>query len=129
MATIKLGNPPKNFKAQVKFKLLDGGEAVIEFVFTYRTRSQFGAFLDEIHAETGALKPGDDGDQSNLLEKAYQAGVKFSASQLMRAAEGWNLDVPFNEETVAELCDEYPAASAAALDAYRVAITEGRLGN
>lgn len=128
MATIKLGSRPKNFTVPVKFKLLDGTDAAIDVTFKYRTRTEFGAFLDEIYAENN-VKPAETDDQQNLLERAYQAGVENHAKQIMRAAESWNLDEPFNLDNVAALCDEFPSAALAIMETYRVAITEGRLGN
>lgn len=128
MATIKLGNRPKNFTAPVKFKLLDGTDAAIDVTFKYRTRTEFGAFLDEIYAENN-VKPAETDDQQNLLERAYQAGVENHAKQIMRAAESWNLDEPFSLDNVAALCDEFPSAAMSIMETYRVAVTEGRLGN
>lgn len=128
MAKIKLGARPKNFTAPVKFKLLDGSDAVIDVTFKYRTRTEFGAFLDEIYAENN-VKPDADEDKSTMLERAYQAGVENHAKQIMRAAEGWSLDEPFNAENVQALCDEIPAAAQAIMAVYQSAINEGRLGN
>lgn len=128
MATIKLGSRPKSFAVPVKFKLLDGTDAAIDVTFKYRTRTEFGAFLDEIYAENN-VKPAETDDQQNLLERAYQAGVENHAKQIMRAAESWNLDEPFTLDSVSALCDEFPSAALAIMETYRVAITEGRLGN
>ena len=130
MAKIKLGARPKNFTATVKTKLLNGDEVSVEMKYTYRTRSEFGAFLDEIFAEN-EVKPADNSEQAiaATLEKAYQTGVERHADQIMRAAEGWNLDEDFSRENVVALCDEIPAMAFAIMDTYRIAITEGRLGN
>ena len=46
MATIKLGNRPKAFKRIVTFDMLEGGKGSIECNFRYRTRSEFGVFID-----------------------------------------------------------------------------------
>ena len=129
MAKIKLGMHPKNFTAPVKFKLLDGSDAVIDVTFKYRTRTEFGAFLDEIYAENNAAKPDLDDDKSTMLERAYQTGVERHAEQIMRAVDGWSLDEPFNIENVNALCDEIPAAALAIMSVYQSAVNEGRLGN
>ena len=130
MATkIKLGQCPKNFTAPVSFKMLDGSEGVINVTYKYRTRAQFGAFLDEIYAENGIEKPADGGDQANFLERAYEAGNAKIAGQIMKAAEGWDLDVPFDEENVTALADEMIAGAKAIMRTYELAINEGRLGN
>ena len=129
MAKIKLVDRPKHFKATVKFQMLDGAEASIEMQFKYRTRTEFGAFLDEIYAENNVQKPEGDEDQATALQRAYQTGVERHASQIMRAAEGWNLDEAFALKNVSALCDEFPAAALAIMETYRAAVTEGRLGN
>ncbi len=129
MAKIKLGARPKNFTATVKFKMLDGSEAAIDVVFKYRTRTEFGAFLDEIYAENNVTKSDADEDKSTMLERAYQAGVENHANQIMRAVDGWSLDEPFNVENVNALCDEIPAAALAIMSVYQSAVNEGRLGN
>lgn len=129
MAKIKLGARPKNFTAPVKFQMLDGTDAVIDVTFKYRTRTEFGAFLDEIYAENNVAKHDANEDKSSLLERAYQTGVERHADQIMRAAEGWSLDEAFNAENVQALCDEFPAAALAIMSVYQHAINEGRLGN
>ena len=60
MAKIKLGNRPKNFKRIVKFQMLEGGEGAIECVYKYRTRKEFGEFIDGIMeaANKGAFEAG-----------------------------------------------------------------------
>jgi hypothetical protein len=130
MAKIKLGARPKHFPATVKVKMLNGDEVSVEMKFKYRTRSEFGAFLDEIFAEN-EVKPADNSEQAIVatLQNAYETGVARHADQIMRAAEGWNLDEEFSREKVIALCDEIPAAAFAIMETYRIAITEGRLGN
>lgn len=130
MAKIVLGKRPKNFKKVLKVTLPEGGEGTIELNYIYRTRTEFGAFLDELFASAG-VKP----------ESASEEDVKFSVKEaleklrdtnsdyLMKIADGWNLDVEFNRENVMQLCDELPGVALAAIDSYRLAVTEGRLGN
>jgi hypothetical protein len=130
MAKIVLGKRPKNFKKVLKVTLPEGGEGTIELNYIYRTRTEFGAFLDELFSSAG-VKP----------ESASEEDVKFSVKEaleklrdtnsdyLMKIADGWNLDVEFNRENVMQLCDELPGVALAAIDSYRLAVTEGRLGN
>jgi len=130
MATkIKLGQCPKNFTAPVSFKMLDGSEGIINVTYKYRTRSQFGAYLDEIFAENGVAKPAASDDSGSLIERAYIAGNEKIAGQIVRAADGWDLDEPFTEENVQALANEMPAAANAIILTYEAAIKEGRLGN
>lgn len=129
MAKIKLGQRPKTFTAPARFKFLDGSDGVINVVYRYRTRTEFGAFLDEIYAENGVAKPMDAGDGADLLARAYAEGNEKIAGQIMRAAEGWDLDEPFSGVNVQQLVNEIPAAAAAIMASYEAAIKDGRLGN
>lgn len=129
MAKIKLGACPKNFTAAVKFTLLDGSEAVINVTYRYRTRQQFGAFLDEVFAENGVTRPAEGEAAGSLVEAAYAAGNEKIARQIMRAAEGWDLDEPFTEANVQALVNELPAAAGAIVATYEKAIKDGVLGN
>lgn len=151
MTAIKLGVRPKNFKRTVKFPMLDGSEGAIEWSLKYRTRKEFGAFVDEWQAKQQAaseaamkakLEEHDKAvaaakeagteppplellSQGELQDKIVAAGSEF----VMEIADGWSLDVEFNADNVQQLCDEVPAAVAAVNEAYRIACTEGRLGN
>lgn len=126
MAKITLGKRPTNFKHTVKFKLLDGTEASIEIVYKYRTRKEFGAFIDEVAAASKQDRPADD--ELSWAKVMEQTGSS-NAEYVMQAVEGWNLDESFTIENVQQLADELPAAIAAIMDTYRNAITQGRLGN
>lgn len=134
MAKIRLGQRPKNFKRTVKFHLVDGSEAAIEVTYKYRTRSEFGAFIDKMRAETGdtVVPLGDDGfSMAALMEKTAGSNADF----ILQVAEGWNLideddkPVEFTRDTIQQLADEYPVAATAVMDTYRVAVTGARLGN
>ncbi|NLZ12370.1 MAG: hypothetical protein GX086_13715 [Alcaligenaceae bacterium] len=126
MAKIKLGQRPESFKHTVKFKMLDGSEASIEVDFAYRTRKEFGQFIDEIFAQSKEERPADDDfSWSALMEKTGSANAEY----VMKAVKGWNLDEPFTKENVEQLADELPAAITAIMDTYREAVTQGRLGN
>lgn len=128
MATkIKLGARPKAFKKAVTFPMLDGSTGSIEVSYKYRTRSEFGAFIDEIMDAAGQKKSGDDEkfSMADLMEKTAGANAEY----VMRVIDGWNLDEDLTLANVQQLADELPAAVNAIMETYRVAITEGRLGN
>ncbi|MEI5998234.1 hypothetical protein H3V53_13775 [Paraburkholderia bengalensis] len=126
MAKITLGQRPANFKHVVKFALLDGSEAAIEITYKYRTRKEFGTFIDEVFAASKEERPADDTfSWAALMEKTGSTNADY----VMQAVEGWNLDEPFTRENVQQLADELPAAITAIMDSYRNAITQGRLGN
>ncbi len=129
MATkIKLGNRPKNFKKTVTFPMLDGSTGSIECLYKYRTRSEFGAFIDEIMAAAGETKSKDD-DEKFSLAKLMEKTADSNADYVMSVLDGWNLDEDLNRANVQQLADELPAAVTAIMETYRAAITEGRLGN
>ena len=123
---IKLGNRPKNFKRVITFPLIEGGEGAIEVTYKYRTRQEFGAFIDGIFAAAKEEQP-QDGEfkMSDLMGKTRDK----NAAYLLDVIEGWNLDEPLNRETAEQLCDELPAAAAEIMEVYRSAIVEGRLKN
>lgn len=127
MATkIKLGNRPKNFPRVIKFPMLDGSEGCIEVTYKYRTRTEFGAFLDELFKAAGvAPAEGEVILMANVMAKTRDSNADY----ILKVIDGWNLDEPFTPDAVKQLCDELPAASTAIMEGYRLAINEGRLGN
>lgn len=140
MAKIILGKRPKNFKRTVTFEMPGEGAGSIEVNFKYRTRTEFAAFQDEIQA---AVKAEGEKEIARLTEAAKnseqvpdltQSDIiarqnEFNVNYLMGAVEGWNLDVPFDRESAAQLADELPAAVIAIMSDYRAAVMDGRLGN
>jgi len=129
MAKIKLGARPKNFKAKITFPVLEGGESFIEVSYIYRTRTEFGAFLDEVLKDAGVEAESASSDDKASIAAALVKTRDTNADYIMRIADGWDLDIEFNHDNVAQLCDEYPAAAMAIMNNYRAAMTEGRLGN
>lgn len=151
MPKIKLGSQPKTIPHDLSFPMLDGTTGEIKVQYTYRTRKAFATFVDanfaviraaaekaieEKKAQIEAAKdaPADSEaaeavkvpiSEAELAEKQMDSQVNF----IMGAVEGWNLDIPFDREAVQELVDELPQAAVAIIQSYRVAMTEGRLGN
>lgn len=145
MAKIVLGQRPTHFTRAVKFVLLDGTAARINFNYKYRTRSEYGAFVDENverHKQAAeaaiadAIKVAEEATKDagqvtklpgmkDVLEKSSSDSIEF----LLGAADGWNLDAPYTRESLEQLVDEYPQAALAAVETYRLACTEGRQGN
>ena len=128
MAKIKLGSRPKSFKRIVKVPMLDGSEGSIEVVYKYRTRSEFGALIDAI-TELSGIKSKPDEDAKFSLADLMETTKESNADYIFKVAEGWNLDEEFTLANVAQLCDELPGAASAIMETYRIAVTEGRLGN
>lgn len=156
MATVKLGDRPKSFKKIVKFEMLDGTEGTIEMNYKYRTRKQFGEFIDEIVATAKAAAEADkaaakaaadaatalgasgqtaDSDRAKPITKdltmaeLMERTTGSNAEYILNVAYGWNLPEVFDLKNAQQLADELPAASVAIMEAYRLACTEGRLGN
>ena len=124
---IKLGNRPKSFKRVVTFDMLEGGKGSIECTFRYRTRSEFGVFIDKLMEAAGA-KQQPDGDKfsmADLMEKTAGQNAEY----ILDVLESWNLDEDLTKPNVQQLADELPAAAAAIMEQYRTACVEGRLGN
>ncbi|TXH45837.1 MAG: hypothetical protein E6Q92_03065 [Burkholderiaceae bacterium] len=126
MASIKLGNRPKNFKRIVKFGLIEGGEGSIECTFKYRTRSEFGRLIDGMAHD--ARQNGAAGADLSVAQ-IMDATKDKNAAYLLDVLDGWNLDEVLTRDTAAQLCDELPGAATEIMEAYRLAIVEGRLGN
>jgi hypothetical protein len=130
MAKIKLGARPKTFKRVIKVALPEGEEGTIEVVYRYRTKTEFGKFLDEVLAAGQVTVQATDADGVTLaLADALAKTRDANADYILRVADGWNLDAEFSRETVAQLCDELPGVALAIMDQYRTACVEGRLGN
>lgn len=126
MAKIKLGNPPKSFKKNVKVQMLDGTDGEVGCLFKYRTRTDFGKFIDELTSEAGiSIKSDAPFSLKELMEKTKDKNADY----ILKVVESWDLDVEFSRENVLQLCDEFPGAATAIMETYRIAINEGRLGN
>lgn len=135
MAKIKLGARPKHFPAKITVALPEGGEGTIELQFVYRTRVEFGQFVDDLlqAAKVPAPAPaaGEAGDQALAfsVREAIERTRDTNADYIMQIVAGWNLDEEFSRAAVVQLCNELPGAALAIIERYRAAITEGRLGN
>lgn len=110
--------------------MLEGGDGSVEISYKYRTRSEFGNFIDEIFNDAGVNPASqDDVDVKLSLAEALKKTLDVNADYIMKVADGWNLDIEFSRDSVAQLCDELPGVALQIINSYRLAITEGRLGN
>ena len=136
MAKITLGKRPKDFKRTISVQMLDGTTGTVECIFKYRTKKEYGEFIDSItEAGRAAEKAKEaakiDGEEvkpfslAEYLEKSVEAGSDY----ILKILEGWNLDVELSKEAVEDLANEFPGAAAAIIEAYRAAVTEGKSGN
>lgn len=126
MAKIKLGNRPQNFKRTVTFQMLDGTDGAIEVTYKYRTRTEFGKFIDGLFSEAKEDKPIDEQfSMADLMSKTRDK----NAAYLLEVIEDWNLDEKLTRDTAEQLCDELPQAASEIMEVYRAAIVEGRVKN
>ena len=125
MSKIKLGQAPKTFKSKVIIPLIDGSDASIEMVFKYRTKTQYGALVDELM--TTAEKAVKSKDKT--VEGAFKSAIENNVEFIFKIAEGWDLEDEFNAENLSLLDDEYQGAITAIGEAYRSALVEGKVKN
>lgn len=131
MAKVILGKRPKQFNHPVDFNMPGGDVGRVNWQFVYRTRTEFGQFIDTVTADAGVPAPrtAAEEDVRFSLEQAMAAAVEKNATYILKIANGWDLDVPFDLAHVQQFCDELPGGAAMTMEAYRQALTEGRLGN
>ena len=150
MAKIVLGKRPQSFKRPVTFTMVDGDIGELTLTFKYRTKREFAALIDELSQPAAQAEPAQDAQLSiegvpqpeALPEPAAEPPVKIpqlsefmavtiesQADYILKIAEAWDLDAPFDREHVIAFCDEQPGGALAVMSKYREAITEGRLGN
>lgn len=127
MAKIKLGDRPKNFKKVVRFEMLDGTTGEIEVAYKYRTRTDFGKFIDRIIEASGSKEKATD--ETFSMARVMEKTADSNADYILDVIDGWNLDSDLTRSNVQQLCDEVPAAANQIMETYRLACTEGRLGN
>jgi len=128
MALIKLGSTPKSFKRAITVDMLDGTKGSVECLYKYRTRTDFGKFLDGIFKDAG-VKPEVGEDEKVLIEKVMEKTRDTNADYLIQVLDGWNLESELSKQNLQQLCDEYPGVANSIMETYRAAITEGRAKN
>ena len=131
MGRIKLGARPMTFAHTVTVQMPEGGTASVRMQYRYRTRTEFGQFVDDLVRAAGTAPPASqqDEDVRFSLHAALEATRDTNADYILQIAEGWDLDEEFNRASLVQLCDELPGAALAIIEQYRAASTEGRLGN
>lgn len=130
MAKITLGTRPKTFKRKLTVALPEDEQGTIELLYVYRTRAEFGAFVDGLlQAAKVPLASTSDEDVAFSLKAALEKTRDTNADYILQIVAGWNLPEDFSRPAVVQLCDELPGVALAIINDYRAAITEGRLGN
>ena len=132
MTVITLGTRPKSFPRIVKFPMLDGRMGSLEVSYKYRTRTEFGQFVDSLVATAKAAQAAQSDpitEDDFSMERVMAKTARANADYLLDVLDGWGLDLPLTLDNVRILADQYPGATLAIMEAYRAAVTEGRLGN
>lgn len=130
MAKIVLGKRPESFKKKVTVQLPEGEMGEITVIYKYRTRKEFGEFVDGLFAAANVTPAGTSDEEVKFsLVQALAKMTGTNASYVMETLLGWDLAAEFSRESVEQLCDELPGVAMAIIDTYRQACVEGRLGN
>lgn len=124
--SIVLGKRPEGVPDTLKIKMPDGTEGLLPVTFKYRTRTEFGEFLDGIF---GAELPAFDGTSKMASSQQQRGVVQLNGQYIYGCLKDWGLDAPFSLQACIQLADELPGAVQALMDTYRRLTLEGRLGN
>lgn len=128
MAKIKLGAAPKSFKRKVSFPLVGGGMGDINVEFMWRNRTQFADFIDSVFPELREQRESGAADGIDVVANSAKA-LSRDVTYISGCVLSWDLDDEFNEDSIKQLVNEYPAAANAITKAYSEAITEGKAKN
>jgi len=133
MAKITLGKRPQFIEATITATLPDGSLGVIKARYKYRTRSEFGEMIDKRMDMARADAASAESDKATpaafSVATMQRQACDASAAYLLDILDGWDLDEELNLAIAAQLCNEVPSMAQALVDGYRLAVTEGRLGN
>ena len=123
---IVLGKRPEGLPDVVKVEMPDGTEGLLPVTFKYRTRTEFGEFLDSIF---GVEPPQFDGAASNAAANQQRGTTQYNGQYIFGCLKDWGLDAPFTLQACIQLADELPGVAQAVMNRYRKLSIEGRLGN
>lgn len=114
-----------DFESTVDIPTPSGAPIKIPFTFVYRDRLQMAQLFDAFVAEAKAAEPAPD----TTMVDAVDAAIGSDVALIKRVATGWGLEAAFDDTNLRKLCTRYSGAGSAILSHYRVALTQGRLGN
>lgn len=123
---VRLGERPDGLKDTLRVRMPDGTEGLIPVTFRYRTRAEFGEFLDSIF---GIEVPAFDGAARDAGAVQQRGIVQYNGQYLHGCIQDWGLDVPLSLHACTQLANELPGPARALMDRYRERILEGRAGN
>lgn len=123
---IVLGKRPDGLPDTLTITLPDGSDGLLPVTFKYRTRTEFGEFLDSIF---GTTPPEFDGTSKNAAANQQRGTTQYNGQYIFGCLKGWGLDAPFTLQNCIQLADELPGVAQALMNRYRQLTIEGRLGN
>ncbi|RZI62328.1 MAG: hypothetical protein EOP37_03220 [Rubrivivax sp.] len=130
MAKITLGKRPKSFTHSIEVRLPEGEIGKMKLTYLYRTRKEFGVFMDELfnvsNTRPESMEPVD---VEAAMAFALASMVDSNADYIMKCVTGWDLETEFSRAAVEQLCNELPGVALAIISSYATASREGRLGN
>jgi len=97
-------NPSPTFKAVVAIPVAGGDHADVEFTFKHRTRDEFKEFVEN-------LKGSENVDM------------------LLDIASGWDLDEPFDKDSLTKMEQKYMGSPQAVINVYMAELTGNRTKN
>lgn len=99
--------PDPTFKKSVEIPIPGARPASVEFIFKHRNKEQLSEWLENV------------------------GKFDTDAALILDIASGWDLEDPFDDESIATLCNEYAGAGTSVLHTYVAEASGGqvRLGN
>ena len=105
MAKVKLSlTASPTFKSTVGIPVPGAKAVPVEFTFKGRSRDAFKEFVDGL-------------------------GNRDDVDVILDVASGWDLEDPFNKESITALVDNYLGSARAVLEKYFAELTQARQGN
>lgn len=123
---ITLGKKPDGIPDALEVVMPDGTKGLLPVTFKYRTRTEFGQFLDTVFSTPA---PEFDGAAMKASEAQQRGTVQLNGQYIFGCLKDWGLDTPFTLQACIQLADELPGAVQAVMNRYRQLTVEGRLGN
>ncbi|NHZ93547.1 hypothetical protein F2P45_31775 [Massilia sp. CCM 8733] len=103
-------NVAPTFKAPVQIQIPGAGEAEIVFTFKHRTKNELKEFTESLKSADGEDGPND-------------------TDVLLDITSGWDLDEPFDADSLNKLTQRYMGAAQAVIAAYFNELTGARAKN
>jgi hypothetical protein len=140
MAKIKLNldaNDKLSVTGEVTIPTADGKALKIRFDFIWRDREAMAELTgdhlrrskDAVEKARMAAADMADGDDAAFGVEFVREAIKRDVETVLDVATGWNVDLPFDADTLGKFFRKYPAAASAIYQEYRTRMTEGKVGN